>query len=173
MRLGHMVLPIMAGGLAAAPALASELTLELTLPQLETAPYYRPYLAAWIEPAAGGAPLTTLAVWYDTRLRDNIGVGFLKDLRSWWRAEGKAMTLPADGISGPTRGPGTHRLTLTSQAGALASLPPGRYRLAVEIAREKGGHELVHLPLDWTGVAATAETTGTAELGALRLSVTP
>ncbi|WP_124085232.1 DUF2271 domain-containing protein, partial [Pseudogemmobacter humi] len=85
--------------LFAAPTAAGSLEFEVTLPEIDTSPYYRPYLAAWIEDPASKEIRGTVAVWYDTRLRDNLGRGFLRDLRSWWRAEGEALTLPADGIS--------------------------------------------------------------------------
>jgi hypothetical protein len=172
MSLSRRILPVLAGGLAASSAQGAEITLDLTLPEMTAPAYYRPYLAAWVE-SAEGAPQATLAVWYDTRLRDNLGTGFLKNLRSWWRASGEAMTLPADGISGPTRGPGSYQIRLSGDTAPLADLAPGAYTLAVEVAREDGGRDLVRLPFAWTGTAARETTRGAEELGAVTLTVEP
>ncbi|WP_158585581.1 DUF2271 domain-containing protein [Pseudooceanicola sediminis] len=179
------VLPVVAASLVAPAAGAGEVTIDLTLPRVAAAPYYRPYLAAWVE-TPDGVPQATLAVWYDTRLRDDLGTGFLRHLRSWWRATGEQMTLPADGISGPTRGPGSYQVRLTDDAAPLSALAPGAYVLAVEVAREDGDRDLVRLPFDWGGSAAretgaatasgittTATGTGTQELGAVTLTIAP
>ncbi|MWD28777.1 DUF2271 domain-containing protein [Aquicoccus sp. SCR17] len=169
----RLVLQAVAGGALASSAQANSATLEVTLPRIEAVPYYRPYLAAWVEDERTAEPVATVAVWYDTRLRDDLGVGFLRHLRTWWRATGEEMTLPADGISGPTRGPGTHEIALGGADGPMAGLPAGQYRLALEVAREDGGRDILRLPLDWTGEAAVVEATGQEELGQVRLTVTP
>jgi hypothetical protein len=160
--------------LAAGPAAAASLTLQLTLPSIDTASYYRPYLAAWIERAGEDrAVVGTLAVWYDTRLRDNGGRGWLRNLRSWWRATGEQLALPADGVSGATRPAGTHVLQFSDASGALAGLPAGNYQLAIEVARERGGRELLRVPFAWGGSAQSAEVQGTKELGKVSVAVTP
>ncbi|RYF70837.1 MAG: DUF2271 domain-containing protein, partial [Comamonadaceae bacterium] len=66
------------------PALAASLTLQLTLPTIDTATYYRPYLAAWVEKADDKAVVGPLAVWYDMKLRDGLGKSWLRQLRTWW-----------------------------------------------------------------------------------------
>jgi hypothetical protein len=160
--------------LAAGPAAAASLTLQLTLPAIDTASYYRPYLAAWIEKAGEDkAVVGTLAVWYDTRLRDNGGRGWLRNLRSWWRVTGEQLTLPADGVSGATRPAGTHTLQFSVTGGALAGLPAGNYQLAIEVAREKGGRELLRLPFAWGGGAQSADALGSKELGKVSVAITP
>lgn len=160
--------------LAAGPAAAASLTLQLTLPAIDTASYYRPYLAAWIEKAGEDkAVVGTLAVWYDTRLRDNGGRGWLRNLRSWWRLTGEQLALPADGVSGATRAAGTHQLQFTDTQGSLAGLPAGNYQLAIEVAREKGGRELLRVPFAWGGGAQSADAQGSKELGKVSVAVTP
>jgi hypothetical protein len=160
--------------LAAGPAASASLTLQLTLPAIDTAAYYRPYLAAWVEKAGEDkAVVGTLAVWYDTRLRDDGGRGWLRHLRSWWRVTGEQLALPADGVSGATRPAGTHTLQFRDTGGALAGLPAGNYQLAIEVAREKGGRELLRLPFAWGGGVQSADARGNKELGAVHLSVAP
>ncbi len=159
---------------ATGPAAAASLTLQLTLPEVAAASYYRPYLAAWVEKADNSkAVMGTLAVWYDTRLRDNQGRGWLRHLRTWWRAGGEQLALPVDGVTGATRPVGTHALHFTGATGALAGLPAGRYQLAVEVAREQGGRELLRVPFEWGGAANAAQAQGEKELGPVSVNVEP
>ncbi|MBB5987493.1 DUF2271 domain-containing protein [Sphingobium lignivorans] len=151
---------LLIAGLAAAPASAASIS--ITIPRLNVAEYHRPYVAAWVEPAGGGAA-RTLFVWYDVDLRGaEPGTKWLSDLRTWWRKGGRSLKLPADGVSGATRAPGTHKVTLP------ADLKPGQYTLYVEAARETGGREIVSMPL--TVPVAGGSASGKAELGAITLS---
>lgn len=159
--------------LVAGPALAGGLEFEVTLPQPEASPAYRPYLAAWIEEPGSKDIRGTVAVWYDTRLRDNLGRGFLRDLRSWWRAEGEKLDLPADGLSGPTRGPGTHKVEVSPTNAALTGLVAGDYILAVEVSREDGGRETLRAPFSWGGAENSAEALGEREITRLRVRAKP
>ena len=151
---------LLAAGFVAAPVAAG--TISVTIPQLSVAEYHKPYVAAWLEPADGGAA-RTLFVWYDTKDRGKEpGVKWLADMRTWWRKGGRSLTLPADGISGATRAPGTYQVPIPTD------LKSGKYTLFVEAARETGGRELVSLPLSVPTV--TAQAAGTAELGAVAIS---
>jgi hypothetical protein len=144
-------------GVVAAPATAATIT--VTIPRLNVAEYHRPYVAAWLEPAAGG-PARTVFVWYDTKKKGaEPGTKWLADLRSWWRKGGRSLTLPADGISGATRAPGSYKIPLP------ANLPAGQYVLRVEAARETGGRELVSVPISVPGRGGAAS--GSSELGSV------
>ena len=163
-------LVLTAAGLAAAPAVASaaDLTINVELPRIASASYHRPYVAVWIE-KPDQTTAQTLAVWYQqTRNNEGDGKDWLKDLRTWWRKGGRAMTMPADGISGATRAPGRH--TVTASAARLRNLPAGQYNLVVEAARELGGREVVRVPFRW-GAANTGRAAGTTELGAVTVAV--
>ena len=145
----------------AAPAAAQSIDLTVTIPRLSVAEYHRPYVAIWLE--KNGAPAKTLAVWYDHDMKDNEGTKWLRDVRQWWRASGRGLSFPADGITGATKAPGTHKVSL-----GMGTMAPGDYTLLVEDAREVGGRELVKLPFSWPpkpGQAASA--TGSTELGAV------
>lgn len=151
------------GALAAGPAAAQTLDLTIAVPRLNVAEYHPPYVAIWLERA--GAPARTLSVWYDTGKRNNAGTKWLRDVRMWWRASGRSLTLPADGVSGATRAPGTHKLSFTP------TLAPGGYTLVVEAAREAGGRELVRLPFKLTPAGTfRASAKGSAELGQVTLT---
>ena len=158
----------MAAGLVAGAAQAADLTVTVEIPRISSASYHRPYVAMWIEQADQTA-VQTLAVWYDTKLPNGEGKDWLKDLRTWWRKGGRAMALPADGVSGATRAPGQHSIRIP--AARLRGLQPGQYNIVVEAARELGGREVVRVPFRW-GAANTAAGTGSTELGTVRVAVT-
>jgi len=164
-------LPILiaASGLAAVagPALGADLSVSVEIPRINTAGYHRPYVSIWIQRPDNTAA-QTLAVWYDVNLPNAEGKDWLKDLRSWWRRGGRGMAMPADGVSGATRAPGRH--TVTIPAARLRALPAGQYNLVVEAAREGGGYEAVSIPFRWGGPNA-GSATGSSELGAVRVTV--
>lgn len=152
------------GALAASPAAAETIDLTVTIPRLNVAEYHSPYVAIWLEQA--GQPAKTLSVWYDTGKRNNGGTKWLRDVRMWWRAAGRSASLPADGISGATRAPGTHKLSFSPD------LKPGSYTLLVEAARETGGREVVRLPFTLNASGnARAIGKGEAELGQISMTM--
>lgn len=154
-----------AASTGAAPALAASATVTIELPRIDAQPYRKPYVAVWLEDAAG-KQVRVLSVFHD---QARIGGRWLPDLRTWWRLGGRGMSLPADGISRPTQAPGRHTVTV----GGLQGLAPGRYAIVVEAAREKGGRELVKVPLDWKGRRVVGTARGTSELGTIVAAVTP
>lgn len=151
----------------AAPALAADLVVSVEIPRLSVAAYHRPYVAVWIERPDQTA-VRTLAVWYEV---SNVAEGkdWLKDMRTWWRRGGRAMTMPADGISSATKAPGRHAVTVPGAR--LSNLPAGDYVMVVEAARELGGREAVRVPFRW-GAANAGSASGSTELGAVRVTVT-
>jgi hypothetical protein len=159
--------PFLVAGLLAAPANAMLIasatagTISVTIPKLAVAEYHRPYVAGWIEPVAGG-PARTVFVWYQIKKGNEPGTKWLADLRTWWRKGGRSLSLPADGVSGATRTPGTYQIPIP------AGLKPGPYKLYVEAARETGGREMVTVPLSIPAVPATVS--GKTELGAVTIS---
>lgn len=157
----------LAAGSVAGPALAADLNVSVEIPRLSVAAYHRPYVAVWIERPDNTA-VRTLAVWYEV---SNVAEGkdWLKDMRTWWRRGGRAMTMPADGISSATKAPGRHAVSISGAR--LSSLPAGDYVMVVEAARELGGREAVRVPFRW-GAANTARASGSSELGAVSVTVT-
>lgn len=169
MRKLSLALSAAALGAVATPALAADLTVSVEVPRLTGASYHRPYVAVWIERPDNTA-VRTLAVWYQhTANSEGDGKDWLKDMRTWWRRGGRALTLPADGVSSATKAPGRHAVTVTGTR--LRDLPAGDYVMVVEAARELGGREAVRVPFRW-GAANTARATGETELGAVSVTVT-
>ena len=167
MRKLTLALTTAAASAIAAPALAADLTVSVEIPRLTVAAYHRPYVAVWIERPDQTA-VRTLAVWYEV---SNIAEGkdWLKDMRTWWRRGGRALTMPADGVSSATKAPGRHAVTVSGAR--LSNLPAGDYVMVVEAARELGGREAVRVPFGW-GAANTGSAAGSTELGAVRVTVT-
>ena len=162
-----LLIPVLTAGAAHAGGI--ELTVEI--PKLSVAEYHRPYVAIWIEDASGKVA-ANLSVWYAVHLKDEEGEKWLKDIRQWWRRSGRSLELPADGLSSPTRPPGANKIEFKSDAGPLAKLAPGDYKLVVEASREVGGKEMVEIPFTWApGSEATATAKGKEELGAVTLKL--
>lgn len=151
-------LPLLA---AVIPGAASAATISITVPKINVAEYHKPYVVGWLEPATGG-DARTVFVWYDVKKGGREpGTKWLADLRSWWRKGGRSLKLPADGVSGATRAPGTYQVPLP------ANLPAGQYVLKVEAARETGGRELVSVPI--TLPRGKGAASGKTELGAVTI----
>jgi hypothetical protein len=158
-------------GLIAGPAFAADIAVSVEVPRLSVAEYHNPYIAFWLENAEG-AHVKDLSVWYDTSLANEEGETWLKDVRQWWRRSGRALDLPVDGLSRPTRAPGEHDMTF--DAAALGDLAPGQYTLVVEAMREVGGREQLEIPFTWPPAQSeTLSAQGETELGAIALTVNP
>ena len=157
-----------AGGMAGA-AQAGTLEISVEVPKLSAAEYHKPYVAIWIEDGEHKVA-ANLAVWSDIDNKEG-GEKWLKDVRQWWRRTGRELTLPADGLSSPTKPPGANKVSFKTEAGPLANLKPGSYTLVVEAAREVGGKELVEVPFT-LGADGTATASGKTELGAITLKLT-
>ena len=156
-------------GLVAGPAAAETLDMTVAIPRLTVAEYHRPYVAIWLEQA--GAPAKALSVWYDDDKKDNEGTKWLADVRQFWRAAGRSMSFPADGISGATRAPGDQKISFATGKGPIGALTPGNYTIVVEAAREVGGREVVRLPFAWPPKpGAVVKAAGKSELGTVSLS---
>jgi len=157
--------------LASSWAMAADLSVKFELPQLNVAEYHKPYVAAWIE-RPDGSVASTLAVLYDVKKRDNAGTKWVKDLRTWWRKAGRDVTLPMDGVSGATRPAGAQTLTFPAARNGIDKLPAGDYKLMLEVAREAGGREVVHLPFTLPAKGKVeAKAAGKEEVGAVSLTI--
>lgn len=159
---------------------AANLVVSVEVPKLNVAEYHAPYTAIWIEPVGESGDVKdkkttkTLAVWYDTKKKNQEGEKWLKDLRQWWRRDGRDLTMPVDGVSGATRLSGKHELTFTAGQSPLGDLAKGQYQLIVEMAREVGGREVVKVPFSWpVEKAATLSAQGNAEVGVVTLTLNP
>lgn len=163
--------PVLLGLAAVQPAAAASLDLKIELPRKSVAEFHRPYVAMWIEGAAGNRHLN---VWYEAKNREEGGRKWLAEMRQWWRKVGRTVNLQADGTSGATRAPGPQSISFGANHPALKDLPAGQYQLAVEAARELGGQEVVKTPFSWPPTAPTTTSAkGALELGAISVVAKP
>lgn len=101
--------------------------------------YRRPYVAAWVEDG-DGFPVKTLVLWVQ---RD--GQRWLPDLKRWYRAE-RLRKIAEDTelvatVSEATRQPGSHAVTWDGSDNGGTQLPPGKYTICIEAAREHGTYQ--------------------------------
>ncbi|GAA0812576.1 DUF2271 domain-containing protein [Colwellia asteriadis] len=114
----------------AAPVLAKEITVDFSLPEFSTQDYNKPYVAIWTEAQGKN---DTLLLWHLTKRDED---KWLVDIRRWWRKVGRYGDLPADGVTGATKGPGEYSVTL--DIGELTA-----FNLMIEVVREDGGRSLL------------------------------
>ncbi|HNQ76589.1 MAG TPA: DUF2271 domain-containing protein, partial [Pseudothauera hydrothermalis] len=86
----HKTVLLALGLLAAAPARAAGIEIDIELPRIEVADYRRPYVAVWVE-RPDNSVAANLAVWYDLKMRNGEGTQWLKDIRQWWRRAGRDL----------------------------------------------------------------------------------
>lgn len=119
------------------------LTLHVEVPEIDVDPYFRPYIAVWLE-TSEREPIETLALWYqlpsETATED--GRKWLKDLRQWWRKIGRQGGEALDGFTGATRKPGNYPI-----AWDYSKLVTGEYFMHIEASREEGGRSFKRVPV--------------------------
>ncbi|MDO6745829.1 DUF2271 domain-containing protein [Gilvimarinus sp. 1_MG-2023] len=162
------MMPLLLAGIGA-PLAAAQLTVDVAIPEMDVAEYHRPYVAIWVQNIDSKA-VTNGAVWYQIDA-DGEGEKWLKDMRLWWRRSGRSLDMPIDGVTGPTRKPGSYNVNLDH---VTENLEPGQYQLYVEASREVGGRELLHVDFDWPLTKAqTLTAQGKTELGKLSVTFNP
>ncbi len=165
------LVPVLATTGLAGDATSAEIVISIEIPRLDVGEYHRPYIASWIE-NPDQAHVADLLVWYDTEMRNGEGTTWLKDLRQWWRKSGRSAKLPIDGVTGPTRPVGHHKVEIPMNKINLPPLEKGEYSLVVEASREVGGRELLRIPFRWDGKTAVAGSiAGKSELGKIEFQI--
>lgn len=202
MRMRHSIsLGTALGAVIALPAQSADLTVKLELPGIATGVYVKPYVAMFLE-KDDDTFVRSLSLWHQINSRHGgqrregapQGDRYLSTLRDWWRASGTTSQMPIDGVSGATRGIGTHEVVFTQGKPPLGELPAGKYQLVVEVAREikgqRGGPgeprvgggmgaskdalEEVRIAFDWpVKKDTTLSVRGKTELGAVSLTLKP
>jgi len=122
----------------------TQVQLEVEIPRLSVAEYHKPYVAIWLEDSK--RKVTQIAVWYDLKMDNRKGEEWLADLRQWWRRGGRDLSLPIDGVTSATKGPGIHLIS-DNILSLLNAQVAGDYKIRVEAAREVGGREIVDIPI--------------------------
>jgi thiamine biosynthesis lipoprotein len=164
----HGATPAASGGSASPSATAAvEVLINLEIAPVTSGRAKRPFVAVWIEDP-DHSPVRTIGLWFK-------GARWLRDLRSWSRAE-KAREA-AEGsrdpksIAGATRGPGKYTLRWDGTDDSGKVVPPGRYTLFVEVAREHGTHQVVSSEIDTAGEIKRIDLPSNPELSSVSIDV--
>ncbi|CAM5224046.1 PepSY-associated TM helix domain-containing protein [Alishewanella longhuensis] len=144
---------------AFSPLQATEAEITLQIPEIETAQYYRPYVAVWVENAEQQS-VKLIALWRKEP-------DWLKDIRRFWRKIGRSEPELVDAMTGATRTPGKHRLTWDGKDDQGNALAAGSYTLYVEASREQGGRSLQKIDFKLDGTPYQLTAAAAEELGEL------
>ncbi len=145
-----------AGPATALPA-GADLVVDFTYTKADGGKNVPPYIAVWIEDDSGDL-VETVVLWYQQFGR---GENWLPDLRRWYNTTGGSAT-----DSGPTRAPGRHQVAWGGSSEFGEPMPPGRYYVCVESARERGPYSLVRTAVDLNGSAVNIQLGTDGELTA-------
>ena len=150
-------------GLGSQSLQAAEADIVLTIPEVPSAQYYRPYVAVWVEDAQQ-QPVKLIALWRKEP-------DWLKDIRRFWRKIGRSDTALVDAMTGATRTPGQYRLSWDGTNDQGQALAPGAYTLYVEASREQGGRSLQKIDFQLKGQPQQHNAAAAEELGPLTLTL--
>lgn len=144
--------------------MAQVITVEVEIPEIQTTPYHKPYVAVWIEtPKRKG--VHTLAFWKEQS-------DWFKDLRQWWRKIGRKKSSNYDATTGATRKPGKYQLSWDGLNLNGNKLNAGEYVLHIESVREQGSREYLRQKFTF-GLNQTQQyqLQGKSELGSIIISI--
>ena len=151
----------LASSIIASPVFAKDITVNFSIPEFSTQDYNKPYVAIWTEAKVEGkAENDTLLLWHLTKREQD---KWLVDIRRWWRKVGRYGEMPADGITGATKGPGDYNVTL-----AIGDLE--KFTLMIEVVREDGGRSLLRQAID-TNKSKKYTLAADVEIGAVTIKV--
>ena len=123
----------------------------------------RPYVAVWIEDAAGDL-VETVALWYQQGRR---GERWLDHLNRWFEVDADLVasggTSNAETISSATRDAGSYAVVWDGLIGASPAAA-GDYYVCIEASREEGPHSLIREPFNLTGSLAETSLPDDGEL---------
>jgi thiamine biosynthesis lipoprotein ApbE len=125
----------------------------------------RPYVAVWVQDAAGKA-IRNIAVWgTDQR--------YIRELSFWWQAAASASQQTLRAITRATRGAGEYALTWDGLNDAGKPVPQGEYTVVVELNREHGRHVKESVTLTCGADPASGKLKDTAESDASTVEYGP
>lgn len=128
--------------------------------------FRRPFVAVWIE-NGDKEPVRTLALWYDKPR-------WLPDLKRWYS---KNQSIVRDyqkvsSISSATRSPGQYTLAWDGISDEGELMPPGKYTVYIEAAREHGTYQLIKQEIDLKDKAKRIDLKGGIEITSASLTLT-
>lgn len=142
-----------------------ELTVELELARFEGR-FRRPFVAVWLEDAKK-EPVRTLALWFNKPR-------WLPDLKRWYSKNQEGLydsNSSIASISSATRSPGRYALKWDGLNDEGKMVPPGKYTLYLEAAREHGTYQLIRQDIEWNGKVKHLTLQGGAEITAATVDI--
>jgi hypothetical protein len=123
-----------------------ELAVDLTIAAQQGYRYHRPYVAVWVEDAAG-RPVRTLSLWVSSEGR---GRRYIRELRRWFSSGDQVAAGGPDlvaTVSSATRLPGRYTVAWDGRDDRGRAVEQGTYRVYIEAAREHGSYQLMQKEL--------------------------
>lgn len=143
-----------------------KLTIGMQLTLFQQFRVRRPYVAVWVVDASDGESVRTLAVWFNKSR-------FLHELSEWFgtvyagnRELGDHLL---DTISSATRPPGSYTFEWDGKDDSGKLVPPGKYIVYIEAAREHGTHQLIKQEMDFNGTPQHVNLRGGMEISSAYL----
>jgi hypothetical protein len=106
----------------------------------------RPYMAAWVEDL-NGQHVVTLAQWGNNER-------FTNSLSTWWRVTANVPNI-LQAVSRATRPFGKYTLEWNGRNQAGTVMPPGKYKIFVEVAIEHNGRSITSTVIECGGDTKT------------------
>ena len=146
-----------------------ELAVDLEIAAQEGMRYHRPYVAVWIEDAAG-KEVRTLSTWINTSGR---GPRYIRELRRWNRAasdeaQAGGPDLVAT-VSSATRLPGRYTVSWDGKDERGMLVEQGTYRVIIEAAREHGTYGVMQEDMTFGARPLAVDLQGNVEIKGARL----
>ena len=137
-----------------------ELAVQFEIAQQGGGRYHRPYVAVWVEDAAGH-PVRTLSLWVNTSGR---GPRYIRELRKWFYSANEQQSDLVTTVSSATRNPGQYEVVWNGRDDRGKPVEQGSYRVYIEAAREHGGYDLLQQDVRVGAQPVTAQLAGKEEL---------
>jgi FAD:protein FMN transferase len=140
-----------------------ELTINLELSKFEGR-FRRPFVAVWIE-NSNKETVRNLVLWFNKPK-------WLPDLKSWYYKNYAAFSTTQSDlstISSATRPPGEYALKWDMKDDKGNSVPPGKYTVYIEAAREHGTYQLIQQEIDCRNKSHVIQMKGNIEIASASL----
>jgi hypothetical protein len=146
-----------------------EMTIDFEINQPGGGRVHRPYVAVWVEDAAG-FPVRTLVLWVQA---SGPGPRWIPDLRRWYRSDQVRKVIDdrdlVATVSGPTRKPGAYSVAWDGKDADGKLVPPGDYVIHIEAAREHGTYQLLRHKMTLAVQPQTKVLDGNVEIKSAKL----
>ncbi|RJG47752.1 DUF2271 domain-containing protein [Motilimonas pumila] len=133
-------------------------SIALTLPELNTTMYARPYVAIWVENSERKV-VKNISLWTGRQTE------WLKDIRTWWRKFGRYHVTDIDGYSSATKPAGDYTIRWDGKSEQDDIIAQGDYTLFIEVVREHGGRDVLKQAMTLADKSQSWQLPAAAEVG--------